>query len=177
MDLKSPDWDWIVQTHGPMAFETAWRMLGHAADTEDVVQEAFLDALEVYRRQAINNWGGLLRHLAIRRAIDRVRKRRGSAPLPPKSPAFDVALPESQGPESEAVARELAERLRTAVGELSDREGSVFSLYYFGDMANHEIAQVLDISVDAVGVALYKARQKLKRILGLEEVGSRRSRS
>ena len=30
------DWDRIVREHGPMVFGTAWRILGHVADTEDV---------------------------------------------------------------------------------------------------------------------------------------------
>jgi hypothetical protein len=31
------DWNRIVREHGPLVFGTAWRILGHAADTEDVV--------------------------------------------------------------------------------------------------------------------------------------------
>ena len=68
-----------------MAFDTAWRLLGHAADTEDVVQEALLDAFQLHGRQRVDNWGGLLRHLAARRAIDRLRKRRRMRPLPSES--------------------------------------------------------------------------------------------
>jgi DNA-directed RNA polymerase specialized sigma24 family protein len=33
-----------------MAFDTAWRLLGHVTDTEDVVQDAMLDAFRL--RQA-----------------------------------------------------------------------------------------------------------------------------
>jgi DNA-directed RNA polymerase specialized sigma24 family protein len=58
-----------------MAFDTAWRLLGHAADTEDAVQEAFLEAFRLHGRQQVCNWGGLLQHLATRRAIDRLRRR------------------------------------------------------------------------------------------------------
>jgi RNA polymerase sigma-70 factor, ECF subfamily len=169
------DWESIVRTHGPMAFDTAWRLLGHAADTEDAVQEALLDAFRLHGRQSVHNWGGLMRHLAARRAIDRLRQRRTA--LPPEPLTFEPPSPESQQPESVAIERELAERLRAAVARLPDREASVFSLRYFGEMANSEIAQTLGISTDAVGVALHKARQRLKELLGLEKVGQRRSRS
>jgi len=73
-----------------------------------------------------------------------------------------------------AAERELAERLRWAIAELSDREASVFSLRYFGEMANSEIARTLGISTDAVGVALHQARKRLKELLGLQTRASRR---
>ncbi len=177
MNPGSADWESIVRTHGPMAFDTAWRLLGHVADTEDAVQEALLDAFRLQGRQPVGNWGALLRHLATRRAIDRLRKRRTDDPLPLDPPAFEPASPESQQPDSVAVERELANRLRWAVAELPDREASVFSLRYFGEMANGEIAETLGISVDAAGVALHKARMRLTDLLGLQEVGRRRSRS
>jgi RNA polymerase sigma-70 factor (ECF subfamily) len=177
MDSSSPDWESILRTHGPMAFDTAWRLLGHAADTEDAVQEALLDAFRLHGRQAIGNWGALLRRLAARRAIDRLRKRRVADPSPPEPLVIEPPSPESERPESVAIQCELADRLRWAVARLPDREASVFSLRCFGEMANAEIAATLGISTDAVGVALHKARKKLKELLGLHEVTLRRSRS
>jgi len=160
-----------------MAFDTAWRLLGHVADTEDAVQEALLDAFQLHGRQPVGNWGALLRHLATRRAIDRLRKRRTVDRLPPEPLIFEPASPASEQPESVAVERELADRLRWAVAELPNREASVFSLHYFGEMANSDIAETLGISTDAVGVALHKARKKLKESLGLQEGLPRRSKS
>ena len=74
------DWAAIAREHGGMAFETAWRILGNASDTEDAVQDAFVDALRLHRQKtAIGNWGALLRHLASRRALDR-KHHRGTDP-------------------------------------------------------------------------------------------------
>jgi RNA polymerase sigma-70 factor, ECF subfamily len=171
------DWESIVRTHGPMAFDTAWRLLGHAADTEDVVQQALLDAFELHRRQPVGNWGGLLRRLATRRAIDRLRQRRTVFPMPPEPLAFEPASPKSDEPEAAVIERELADRLRSVVAQLPDREATVFSLHYFGEMPNGDIAETLGISPDAVGVALHKARKRLKQLLGLQEVTQKRSRS
>jgi RNA polymerase sigma-70 factor (ECF subfamily) len=175
MDARREDWESIVQAHTPLAFDVAWRLLGHAADTEDAVQDALLDAFRLHARQPVNNWGALVRHLATRRAIDRLRKRR-EAPLVPLA-TFEVTAPASEQPEAVAAGRDLAERLRWAIAELPEREASVFSLRYFGEMANSEIAQTLGISEGAVGVALHKARARLKELLGLEASTSRRPRS
>jgi RNA polymerase sigma factor (sigma-70 family) len=138
------------------------------------VQEAFLEAFRLYGRQQVRNWGGLLRQLAARRAIDRLRRRYRALPLEPFT--SQLTSPESEQPEAIAVERELAERLRWAIARLSDREATVFSLHHLGEMGNGEIAKTLGISADAVGVALHKARNRLKQLLGLEELVSRRSR-
>ncbi len=169
------DWESILRAHGAMAFDTAWRLLGHAADTEDAVQEALLEAFRLSERQPVQNWGGLLRQLSTRRAIDRLRRRYTALPL--EAVSSELISSESEQPEATAVERELAARLRWAIARLSDREASVFSLHYLGAMANGEIAETLGIGADAVGVALHKARNRLKQLLGLEDVVSRRSRA
>jgi RNA polymerase sigma-70 factor (ECF subfamily) len=154
------DWATIVRTHGPRAFETAWRILGHATDTEDAVQEAFLDALHIHRRGRVENWGALLRRLATCRALDLLRKRRRALPLGP-----ELAAPHAIQPDAAAVATELAAALRRALTELPGREAEVFSLRYFGNLTNPEIAETLAIKVGAVAVALHKARARLQALL------------
>jgi len=74
------DWDGMVHQHGPMVFGTAWRILGHTADTEDVVQEVFLEAYRLRAAEAVRCWPALLRRLATCRALDRLRHRRAALP-------------------------------------------------------------------------------------------------
>ena len=165
------NWDSIVREHGPMAFDTAWRILGNVADTEDAVQEALLGAFRLHQQQAVTNWGGLLRHLSTRRALDRLRKRKPILTLTDES-----LSPCGLQPEHAAAVRELAERLRAALAKLPRREANVFSMRYFGEMSNTEIAEALRISADAVGVALHKARTKLKKALCVKENEDGRSK-
>lgn len=165
-----PDWESIVRMHGPMAFDTAWRLLGNAADAEEVAQDALLDAFRLHAQRTITNWGGLLRHLAVRRAIDRLRTR---TPLQPF--ACEPLAAESDQPEAVAIERELAERLRWAITRLPDREAGVFSLRYLGEMTNAEIARTLGITAGAVGVALHKARARLRELLTAEATSRRRT--
>jgi RNA polymerase sigma-70 factor (ECF subfamily) len=154
------DWDAIVRNHGPMVFGTAWRILGHAADTEDVVQEVFLEAHRLQDGVAVRNWGGLLRRLATFRALDRLRQRKHTCPLDHELPVG----PDDE-PEAAAIGRELAERLRQAVAQLPEREGTVFCLRYFDELTYQQIASSLDITVGAVGQALHKARTKLETMV------------
>jgi RNA polymerase sigma factor (sigma-70 family) len=65
-----------------------------------------------------------------------------------------------------AVANELAERLREAIGRLPPQQSAVFCLRYFHDVSYEDIGESLGIDRGAVATALYKARQNLKSMLG-----------
>ncbi|MGE3804132.1 MAG: RNA polymerase sigma factor [Gemmataceae bacterium] len=154
------DWDAFVRRHGPMVFGTAWRILGHTYDTEDVVQEVFLEAHHLQKQNKVRNWGGLLRQLATFRALDKLRQRRPTVGLD------GVNVAERGGdPEASAIGNELAVRLRRALTKLPPREAAVFCLHCFDDLSNQEIAEQLEISAGAVGVALHKARARLEHLL------------
>jgi RNA polymerase sigma-70 factor (ECF subfamily) len=154
------DWDRIVREHGSVVFATAWRILGHAADTEDVVQEVFLQAHQMQQTEAVRCWEALLRRLAACRALDRLRQRRNTVPLEGLT-----LLSRADGPEAVAVERELAVRLRQAIARLPRREATVFCLRYFDDLPYEQIADTLQISVGAVATALHKARTRLESLL------------
>ncbi len=154
------DWDRIVREYGPLVFTTAWRILGHAADTEDVVQEVFLQVHQLQQTHPVRHWAGLLRRLAACRALDRLRQRRTTVSLN----GLALIGPD-EGPEAAAVEHELAERLRRAIAQLPEREGAVFCLRYFDDLSYQEIADSLHIQTGAVASALHKARLKLESLL------------
>ena len=154
------DWDRIVREYGPLVFATAWRILGHAADTEDVVQEVFLQVHQLQQTNPVRHWPALLRRLAACRALDRLRQRRVSVSLN----GLALIGPD-EGPEAAAVERELAERLRRAMAQLPAREAEVFCLRYFDDLSYQDIAAALHIKTGAVASALHKARLKLEALL------------
>jgi RNA polymerase sigma-70 factor (ECF subfamily) len=154
------DWDRIVREHGSIVFATAWRILGHAADVEDVVQEVFLQAYQVQQDEEVRCWEAFLRRLASCRALDRLRQRRAMVPLDGL-----VLASSSDNPEAVALERELASRLRDALARLSPREATVFCMRYFDDLSYEQIAEALAIQIGAVATALHKARARLETIL------------
>jgi RNA polymerase sigma-70 factor (ECF subfamily) len=154
------DWDRIVRDYGPLVFATAWRILGHVADTEDIVQEVFLQVHQLLRTHTVRHWPGLLRRLAACRALDRLRQRKNTVSL-----NGQALVDRDEGPEAAAVEHELAERLRRAIAQLPDREAAVFCLRYFDDLSYQDIAQALHIRTGAAASALHKARLKLETIL------------
>jgi RNA polymerase sigma-70 factor (ECF subfamily) len=162
------DWDRVVREHGPMVYAAAWRILANAADCEDVVQEVFLQAHQLHQGEPVRRWAGLLRRLATCRALDRLRQRRQTRRLDGVSLTSDLPAPDAV-----LLGKELAQRLREAIGRLPPREASVFCLRYFEDLSYLEIAEALRIRAGAVAVALHKARARLEASL-LETVPGER---
>jgi RNA polymerase sigma-70 factor, ECF subfamily len=153
------DWEALIDEHGPLVVRISWRILGHASDVEDNVQQVFLDAYRIHAKEPIRHWRGLLRRLATIAALARLRRRRNGVPLDDVTAADQGELPEQS-----ASRRELAEQLRTAVGDLPEREGASFCLRYFEGLETSEVARSLGISYSAAATAISRARAKLQRL-------------
>jgi RNA polymerase sigma-70 factor (ECF subfamily) len=160
-----PDWHEIIERDGEAVWRTAYRLLGNRADADECFQEAFLDALEVARREPVEHWGALLRRLASARAVDRLRRRyrRGD-----HQPAADWDALPGPAPRPDQVLEdaELAERLRRALACLPAKQAQVFVLHCLEEWSYQETARRLAISVDSVGVLLHRARKRLRQLLG-----------
>jgi RNA polymerase sigma-70 factor (ECF subfamily) len=158
------DWQEILRQEGPVVWQTAYRILGHRADTEECYQESFLAALEVSRREVVHNWPALLRRLATARAVERLRQR-CRCRAREEIPEWDNLQSPMASPSQTAEERELAQRLREALAKISLQQAEVFCLHCLDGWSYQEIAQQLGLSVDAVGVVLHRARKRLQRLL------------
>ncbi len=97
------------------------------------------------------------------RALDSLRRRKEVYSLD-ESPVYD----ESLDPELAAMHREEEMRLRGIVAALPARQAAVFCLAHFEELSHEEIATTLEISTNAVAMALHKARAGL-RVTMLEQ--------
>ena len=160
------EWPAIVREHGPIVWKTAYRLLGHDADAADCFQETFLSAMDVARRQQVENWPGLLKRLATARALDLLRRRMREVHRRTSGICWDQMAASGQGPVQEALENELGDRLRAALCELAPQQGMAFCLRWLSELSYEEIASELGLSVDAVGVTLHRARARLQELLG-----------
>jgi RNA polymerase sigma-70 factor, ECF subfamily len=78
---EETNWEAIVNEHAMDLFAIASRILGRVGDAEDIVQEVFLEAFRLHERKAVPQWSGLLRRMAVCRALDRLRQRKVTVAL------------------------------------------------------------------------------------------------
>ncbi len=122
-----------------------------------------MSALEYARTKPVTNWPGLLRQIAIARALDQVRKRRRG----PVMQAQELnELPSHEGdPLQKAEAEELSDHQRIALAELPPPQSRAFCLRYLSGLEYAEIAAEMEITVDAAGALLHRARARLGECL------------
>lgn len=151
------NWNQIVREHGPPTYQTAWRILYHAQDCEDVMQEVFIEAHKLYVSGKVTHWRTFLHRLVTFRALDFLRRRKTNEPLSERS-----IVDATPGPVEALARQENTTWIRNLVAKLPDRQAAVFCLVHFDELSHEEIARTLDISLNAVAMALHKARKSLR---------------
>ena len=169
MSDSTMDWEQMVRENARAMLRLAMRVVGSSAEAEELVQEAFLKAYQYQQREKVKNWGGLLHRFVLNGALDHVRKRRTTVPLPEGGLAGS-----GDDPARLAEARELADRLRREIARLPRQQAEVFCLANLDGKSNHQIAELLGIRQGAVATALYKcgsnSRGSVAAFLRSEEI-------
>ena len=159
------DWSELAERYGPAVWSTAYRLTGTEADAADCFQEAFLSAFRLAGTSAVRDWGAMLRHLAVARSLDALRRRKRERRQRQEWADSQASGQAASGPAPEAERSELADRLRAALSRLPRRQAEVFCLRCMEEYTYDEIASRLGLRVNAVGVLLHHAREKLRALL------------
>ena len=137
----------------PAALAAARRITADTSLAEDATQEAFLRAFRALPRYRPNSsFRAWMRTIAIRCAIDIVRKRRFESPLPERQPA----------PGSEESRHEDTDLLRAALAGLSPLDRELLLAREIEGMADRDIARRFEITLTTVRVRIHRARKKLR---------------
>jgi RNA polymerase sigma factor (sigma-70 family) len=149
----------VMDVHAPKAHRIAWRLLGEAAEAEDVAQEAMLRLW-----QHAGDWragspgiGAWLNRVVTNLCFDRLRLRAricgGEVP---------ERIDDSPGAEETMVAAERRRLLMAAIQALPDNQRAAIVLTHYEGCPNAEAAHILDLNVKAFESLLLRARRALK---------------
>lgn len=136
----------------------AYRVLGDAAEAEDVAQEVFLS---FYRRHSSEaSYAPAWLHAAAAHSalnVVRSRKRRDRRETQAARDADRVA-----DPEQAAIAAEQRAEVREALARLPEKTAALLALRH-GGLSYSEVAAALGIGADQVGTRLRRAQEAFKR--------------
>lgn len=131
------------------------------SDREDLYQEAWAGVLEFRRRgRTAPDVAGLLKTIAFRRALDRLRNRRAE-PTDPIDGPLSLALDRRPTPDEHAEVSADAEVCRQIIDALSDRQKQVLKLRYEWQFSPRETQEALRLSKKGYEKQLTRA---LKRV-------------
>jgi RNA polymerase sigma-70 factor, ECF subfamily len=151
----------LARRHLPSMLGLARRILGNAADAEDVAQEALLRMWTYAPRwqplALLRTW---LSRVVVNLCLDRKRK----APWVELDAAGELTDPAPLADESAEMA-ERDQMLAAAIAGLPERQRAAIVLSYTEGMSNAQVAEILDTTVSAVETLLVRGKQNLRRAL------------
>lgn len=156
--------------YGSVVRSKIWRITGNWEDTEDVLQETYLNSYvhlnQFNGRSKFSTW---LIRIAINSALMHLRKRRRRLMVLVENDDLNtssVDFPDRrEDAESSHFHAEYIEHLRTAVHKLRPPLRHIFELQYERDLSVEDIAKMTSISVPAVKSRLLRARAQLRDYL------------
>jgi RNA polymerase sigma-70 factor (ECF subfamily) len=151
----------------------AYRMLRDLGEADCAAQESFLRAyqnLGDFREgSSFETW---LTRICINWCKDRMKRRRlvvyfhqAPASEEEESGPREVAPDPDPSPERRAASREIRERLRQAMGDLSQRQRAIFELKHFEELSIPEIAAIVGVDTGTVKSHLFRAAAKIRERL------------
>ncbi|HWZ87143.1 MAG TPA: sigma-70 family RNA polymerase sigma factor [Thermoanaerobaculia bacterium] len=143
----------LVVSATPTALAAARRITGDTSLAEDAAQDAFVKAfraLDRFRPQS--NFRAWVRAIAIRCAIDLVRRRRPESPLPDAQAA----------PGDEEARHEDRDLLRAALAALPRLDREIMIAREVEGVPDRVIAERFELSVTAVRVRVHRARRRIR---------------
>jgi RNA polymerase sigma-70 factor, ECF subfamily len=143
----------------PRVTALARRMLGDAAEAEDVAQETFLRTWREAARwrpgkARIDTW---MHRVALNLCYDRLRRRRETPMAEPPERADPAP-----GPERGLEALDTGRRVELALLALPERQREAIVLCHYQELGNIEAAGLMGVSVEALESLLGRGRRALR---------------
>ncbi len=146
----------------PRLFNYCARLLNDPAEAEDVTQEAMLRLWKIAPKwrsgeAKITTW---LFHVATNLCTDRLRKKSGSG-------LDEIEEPVDDAPSREAVliGQQRVDAFNRALNTLPERQKQAVVLRHIEGLSNPEIAQILELSIEAVESLTSRGKRSLKSAL------------
>jgi len=155
----------LYERYGEVVYRVALKMLVHPQEAEDLTQEIFI---ALSRGSAYDSKRGsmlaFLMTLTRSRAIDRLRQRLAQGRLL-EHLARNYSASSFTNLMDKASLREISQRVRLAIEQLSYNERQVLEMTYYDGLSQSEISDQLKMPLGTVKTHKRKALLKLREIL------------
>jgi RNA polymerase sigma-70 factor (ECF subfamily) len=161
-------WGELIRIHQDRLYSSILRVVGHPDQARDVVQDAFIQAIENFSQfDGKSRFFTWLYRIAFNRAMTIYRKQKAEVSLDVgRENAGDETMAQSQDqPEDRLLTRELVDEVQQALSQLSAEHRAVMLLREIEGCEYEQIAEILEISPGTVRSRLHRAREQMRRLL------------
>jgi len=161
------DFGQLVEKHEAMVFRTLARITGDREGLEDMAQEVFLRlfrALPHFRGEA--QISTFLYRIVVNVVNDEFRERAKAR----RASSIEVAearalIHASAGPAALAEQNQMRQAVEAGLQRLSAHDRAILTLHYQEDRSYQELAAIFDLPMGTVKTHLFRARERLKRMM------------
>lgn len=145
--------------HAQLVWRIAYRMLGDAAEAEDVAQESLLKLWNHADRWQAGGAGiaPWLKRVTVNQCLDRLRRKRFTSDEKVPERADETPLADRQ-----IEAGEAGQAVKDCIEALPDRQRAAVILTYYEEQPNQGAAESLEMQLKAFESLLFRARASLK---------------
>lgn len=150
----------LITRFQDMVYGYAYALLGDTTLAQDAAQEAFITAYQnLGQLQEPLAFPGWLRRIVLTQCHRLTRKKQLLT-----QPMDAATEPASNQPDPPTVIerQELRDRIQAAIRDLPEAQRMATVLFYIDGYSQQEVADFMEVSVDAVKKRLQRARQQLK---------------
>lgn len=153
----------------PAVYGIVLRVLRDRAQSEEVVQEVFVDLWRHASRYDENRCGAYawIMMLAHRRAVDRVRAETAGSERETRVGTSQAGVPYDEVAE-QVQARLEAERVRRCLRTLTERQRESVTLAYYGGHSYREVARLLSVPLGTIKTRMRDGLIRLRDCLGVD---------
>lgn len=156
----------LYKRYAKAMYNVCKRIVGHDAEAEDVLQDAFVDAFgNLHRFRGDSTFGAWLKQIVVNRAVGCLRARRLPLVSTELLDSEAIELPDNGMAIDEEQLQYDVERVRKAIANLPDGYRVVLTLYLFDGYDHDEIGKILSISESTSRSQYLRAKRKLISVI------------
>ncbi|MEA5003646.1 MAG: sigma-70 family RNA polymerase sigma factor [Christensenella sp.] len=149
-------------------YNIAYKFMQNSFDAQDAAQDAIIKMYGSIRKfsfqSAFSTW---MYRVVANTCLDLLRRRKPSVPVEEYS---DAVVSREGNPAEQTENNELGRSIRAAVQELSEKYRMVLILKDMEGLKYEEVAEILSITPGTVKSRLFRAREKLRKILEEKQI-------
>lgn len=144
----------------PRLLALAERILGRRSEAQEVAQEVLVRVWQhaAQWRTSAARFDTWLHRVALNLCYDRLRRRRDEQSYDPSDEVADPA----PRPDERIEAAQRSARVAAALASLPSRQREALVLQYYQELSNAEVAELMEISIEAMESLLSRARRNLR---------------
>ena len=141
-------------------YAIAFRRTGDAAESQELVQDVFMQAMQkIDQLRAPEAFGGWLRQITVRMAINRMVRRKVAFATEPE--VLEATILGEGTPDQDLMDKERQQQVRDGLSRLRDMDRDTLEAFYVKGQSLAEMADEFDAPIGTIKRRLHVARKRL----------------